>query len=1181
MLEKPTEINKELNIPVLDGSNYSQWHIRMNIHLRSKDLLDVCEKPLAEDANTNAASKWKKASYKAINLIISQISNRVFLEVVNPTTTEKAHLLWSKIKDQYASVRFVNRGRVWMDWQRCLLNGNLQSYIDSCRKLLMELDSVSIKVPNELFSYSLLGKLGGDPKLHQFIEVLTLNEDLIKKPDSILTKLQDYMHLTQNNNPPSLPSSVTALVSTSNNSYKIIHYCTNGKHNDKSTSHTKNKCWAENPHLRPTRKDNKQRRTEANSYLAKALITSLTNAPEDQLILDCGATHHMFNSTKFFLSLSNSTSIPVTTGDTKSSLKAIGVGKVLLLCNSQPLKLADCLYIPALNCNLISLLALFKEKLTINRSDNNFLVEWNNSTLLSGKILNQLMHINYTLPKAHLTTYDKNLWHKRLGHPEATGPAQQRHHLCYQATSYKIIKFLEKKSDAFEEFVIAKTYLENQKDHKLKKLISDRGGEFLNKRFELLAKEHGFIHIFSPPETPQHNGFAERSNRMILEKARCRLGSCNLPAEYCAEAINTAVPLSNLTPTPSRRNKLPHYLWTGQEPRLTQLRTFGCLAFMAIPRHHRKWKLAPAREKGILLGYENNNTSYRILRLNDKKVAITKHATFDESSFPDVDQKPPLNNSMTNTNLQQFIVEMSSAIDESCKDNQNPPLDMVDEPHAEDTLTDTQKINNLNILPYSRRANVLLTSVDATPQTYQAALRSSDKILWQEAINKELEAMINLGVWETKENPLGKTEYKACLCAQGFTQTPGIDYEKSYAPTGRLNSMHALIAFAAANNLQFHKLDVKSAFLNAPLAEEVYLSIPQGLNICRRSHCLRLRKAIYGLRQAALAWYDCLKGWLTSVGFQACILHPCIFYRNNEPPIWIYLHVDNMGVFGKNVCNFKDEIAKRFDIKDLANEHLLPETSDEVAKLKLLKVNFRSAIGSINYLSSATRPDLSFAVSTLSQYLECPGIRHWHAFLHVLRYLKGTQDMGIHYPENLPKGIVGWSDADWGNCRATRRSVTGFLATFHGCLILWKTRKQPSVSTSTAEAEYKALCDITSKLLWLKQWCEEASLFVSMEPITIWDDNQSCINTANGDCNFNNKQMKHLDIQLHFIKEVVKSVVITLKYTPSSEMLADYLTKSVNKVTLLKVLQNLRIVRIGVRGSVGIPDPKRLRSEPY
>ncbi|MBW0537169.1 hypothetical protein O181_076884 [Austropuccinia psidii MF-1] len=116
----------------------------------------------------------------------------------------------------------------------------------------------------------------------------------------------------------------------------------------------------------------------------------------------------------------------------------------------------------------------------------------------------------------------------------------------------------------------------------------------------------------------------------------------------------------------------------------------------------------------------------------------------------------------------------------------------------------------------------------------------------------------------------------------------------------------------------------------------------------------------------------------------------------------------------------------------VTNEHLLPATSNEITKLKSLKINFRSAVGSINYLSSATQPDLSFAVSTLSQYLEYPGIRHWHAFLHVLFYLKGTQDLGLNYPANLPKGIVAWSHANWGNFRATSRSVTGFLATFSG-----------------------------------------------------------------------------------------------------------------------------------------------------
>ncbi|MBW0478454.1 hypothetical protein O181_018169 [Austropuccinia psidii MF-1] len=102
-------------------------------------------------------------------------------------TIKKANLLWAKIEDQYASKRAVNRGQVWMDWKRSFYNGNLQNYIDSCRKPMMELEAVSIVVPPDLLSYSLLGKLGGDTNLHQFIKDLTLNEDIIKKPEKILT----------------------------------------------------------------------------------------------------------------------------------------------------------------------------------------------------------------------------------------------------------------------------------------------------------------------------------------------------------------------------------------------------------------------------------------------------------------------------------------------------------------------------------------------------------------------------------------------------------------------------------------------------------------------------------------------------------------------------------------------------------------------------------------------------------------------------------------------------------------------------------------------------------------------------------------------------------------------------------------------------------------------------------
>ncbi|MBW0465804.1 hypothetical protein O181_005519 [Austropuccinia psidii MF-1] len=150
---------------------------------------------MREDASTSKANKWAKASYEAIDIITTPVVEKVFSEAVNEETFDDSYLLWNKIIEKYGSKRAVNRGRIWMEWQRFFFDGDLQNYIDDCRKMTMELESVNIKVPNDLLSFSLLGKLGGDRDLHQFVDSLTLNKELIEIPDIILTRLQDYASL--------------------------------------------------------------------------------------------------------------------------------------------------------------------------------------------------------------------------------------------------------------------------------------------------------------------------------------------------------------------------------------------------------------------------------------------------------------------------------------------------------------------------------------------------------------------------------------------------------------------------------------------------------------------------------------------------------------------------------------------------------------------------------------------------------------------------------------------------------------------------------------------------------------------------------------------------------------------------------------------------------------------------
>ncbi|MBW0465715.1 hypothetical protein O181_005430 [Austropuccinia psidii MF-1] len=279
-------------------------------------------------------------------------------------------------------------------------------------------------------------------------------------------------------------------------------------------------------------------------------------------------------------------------------------------------------------------------------------------------------------------------------------------------------------------------------------------------------------------------------------------------------------------------------------------------------------------------------------------------------------------------------------------------------------------------------------------------------------------------------------EHKSCLCVQGFTQSAGVDFGQTYSPTGRLNLLSTLIASAASNNLKFHQVDIKSTFLNTLLA----------------------KTAIYGLKQAPLAWYEGLRTWFQSVGFSLCILDTCVFFRGGDDPVWLYIHIDDIAIFGSRVDSLKRELKQEFEIIDLGqadlllrikithsdefvsldqqhfteslldlygmrnckpvstplipNDHLEESNDSEAQEFQALNINYCSTIGGINYLSTATRPDLSFSVSALSQFLEKPGIRHWKAFLHVLKYLKRTQDLSITYPKGINAGIIAYTDAD-------------------------------------------------------------------------------------------------------------------------------------------------------------------------
>ncbi|MBW0549089.1 hypothetical protein O181_088804 [Austropuccinia psidii MF-1] len=847
-------------------------------------------------------------------------------------------------------------------------------------------------------AYSILGKISRDSnEFDHIIDPLILSMNVNINPQEVLDKLSELAKHknTKNNFQKSIKTEDSAALLTDSSSfpYKLTYVCRNGKHNPKNTTHKPESCWAEHPELRPPPRNKSKKRTndaETHQTGLEALFTTKHNKTPNtplSLVIDCGATHHMFNNKEIFTELASNHNEVIATSDPSSNLICEGRGTVKIVINNKIFTLKDCLYVPKLARNLVSLLDLCHKSITITKDGPSFHLSQNNTNVISGHLINKLMIVPFNQPLANLTESNSSIiWHQRLGHPgnsimKSLGlepPSKDICDICVkgkmtalpfkshfektmdQHTSYKITCFMKNKSEVFEHFVTQMNLMQNLHDRKIKKIVTDGGGEFVNTQFKTLANHQGFIHCIAPPYTPQQNGFAERANRTLLDKARCLLLTSNLPNCYWAEAVNTATSLSNAVPTPSRYNQSPHLLWTGTPSKIRRLRTFGCKVIFAVPSQKQTWKLAPVGEVGILLG-SSNNSAYRILKISDKKVYVTRHVVFFENTFPCLRDNPDPSsdvsgdwNNFTVMEEDQFydcIEEsedtMSEAMEPVDLSNKDKNLDSSDEENVDPTLENESEappprkrikvigprhptlinsnISQENILPYARRSAAHLTHMD--PTSYNEAMKSASSELWHKAIGKELQNMCHLKVWEevpiSKETKLiGTTwvfktkrnennmiiEHKAHLCAQGFSQTPGVDFSKTFAPTGRLNSLRTLISFAASRGLFFEQLDIKSAFLNATLEENVYLSIPQGLDRDKSKTCLKLNKAIYGLRQAPLAWYRRLSAWLIGYGFNISKADSCVFHLAGEDPIWLFLHVDDIGNFGKNLTKFKNAI---------------------------------------------------------------------------------------------------------------------------------------------------------------------------------------------------------------------------------------------------------------------------------
>ena len=398
--------------------------------------------------------------------------------------------------------------------------------------------------------------------------------------------------------------------------------------------------------------------------------------------------------------------------------------------------------------------------------------------------------------------------------------------------------------------------------------------------------------------------------------------------------------------------------------------------------------------------------------------------------------------------------------------------------------------------------------------------------------------------------------------------------------------------------------------------QEIYMVQPEGyVDNNKPNHVCLLKKSLYGLKQAPRMWNKKINDYLVSCGFTRCISDPCLYFKRTENSFHILgLFVDDLlqgASDPSDLVSMRKELEKIFKMKDLGDptfclgiemkrdmEHkttkfglnrytrvLLEkfgmedcnkvDTPQEVnGKIPLATPScnigspeaYRKAVGSLVYLMSRTRPDIACAVRAVSEHLAAPTSVAWAALKRIFRYLKGTIDYGITYrASDVNMGMHGVSDADWGGCINTRRSVTGSLV-YSGCnLLMWRSTKQHTTALSSTEAEYMALTDTLKEVLWLKQLLGELG-FGQFGPVTIFEDNAGCIKLSKNPIILS--RSKHIDIKHHFIRDHVELGTVKIVHKPGTEVVADALTKGLSREVFQKHKNSMNAGVLGLRESV-------------
>ncbi|KAK2372365.1 secreted RxLR effector protein [Trifolium repens] len=773
---------------------------------------------------------------------------------------------------------------------------------------------------------------------------------------------------------------------------------------------------------------------------------------------------------------------------------------------------------------------------------------------------------------------------------------------------YGYVYLMKHKSESFEKFREFKNEVQNQLGKNIKTLRSDRGGEYLSQEFNDHLKECGIVSQLTPPGTPQWNGVSERRNRTLLDMVRSMMSHADLPNSFWGHALLTAAYTLNHVPS-KKVEKTPYEIWSGKKPHLSFMKVWGCEVYV---KRLITTKLEPKSDKCLFVGYPKETRGYYFYNPSEGKVFVARTGVFLEREF--------ISKGISGRNVELEEIQEPPIIGHTLEEHEQQPQDVVEEQPAQVEQIQ-RRSNRMRHEPerygylITEQGDVLLMDQDE-PVTYQEAITGPESEKWLEAMKSEIDSMYTNQVWNLVGPPVGvrpigckwvfkkKTDmdgkvhtYKARLVAKGYKQIHGVDYDETFSPVAMLKSVRILLAIAAYHDYEIWQMDVKTAFLNGNLLEDVYMTQPEGFDIPNEAHKIcKLQRSIYGLKQASRSWNLRFDETVTKYGFIKNEDEPCVYKKvSGSKIVFLVLYVDDILLIGNDVpalqqvktwlgncfsmkdlgeaayilgiriyrdrsqrllglsqSTYIDKVLRRFNMHDskkgfIPMQHgiCLSKTqcpSSKEERERMNEIPYASAIGSIMYAMLCTRPDVSYALSATSRYQSDPGESHWIAVKNILKYLRRTKETFLVYGGEEELSVVGYTDASFQTDKDDFRSQSGFVFCLNGGAVSWKSSKQETVADSTTEAEYIAASSAAKEAVWIKKFISELEVVPSIvDPISLYCDNSGAIAQAKEPRS--HQRSKHILRRFHLIREIIDRGDVKICKVPTLDNIADPLTK--------------------------------------